>query len=270
MTILVNKSGVLSCAICIKPTDKPYWCPHIEDWLQAGSDAPEFWEDAWNDKIPVLVPYIPSYHQWATCKLGPVTNASRTLHLEFRNSQEFIGFVNEHEGRFVFRSMLHDWFQPRIDYDASCQSTSHSYDAEMGWQADMKGKDVQRRFAQRWSVANDSRCLQCAGAIVAIDDEDLIPDPAPTIWKAKSKTATGSIIGPSVSGLTLPPGNPASAPVGSLVTSKDGRTIGVTTSRSATGDVEISNVATSGSFSSGITVNSSPDTSYTYTDGEKY
>jgi hypothetical protein len=167
------------------------WCDHIERFFEGNQEYPYFWDRSPESLGVFHVPYVPSLDQWAVCKIIQMNDDPDHIHRLFvatrpyaKNADsglEFLGFVSEGEGILTFRSMIHDWFQPRIDYYAVCEQASHSYAAEKQWNEVMRRKDLKAKLANRWSVFINRTCLYCSNQLRGrgVEADDLIPEASP-------------------------------------------------------------------------------------------
>lgn len=181
------------------------WCPHIEHLLLSGMDAEMVWTHVppipgSNPEPPELqgrimdVPLFPTMDLWGhvgfstktesgAYKVHVVNPKDSSGTLAKIDSEPFLGFFDQGEGRMVLRGMLFDWFRTEyllasITEKMECKSPRHSFAAEQEWFRDIEGKNEQRRLAQMWSVFTMKRCLVCAGKVgnFSTTDPDLIPD----------------------------------------------------------------------------------------------
>lgn len=174
-----------------------YWCKHIEQFVKDGRDASDIWDVLAknDDNDPVLqglklqVPYVPTMGQWALVEFGAshfgnykmylLTDAEGKVDMKTGEvPSEFLGFASPGDGRRVLRDMVHTWFLPRIDEKKTCQSTAHSFQAQLDWERQVGlGDSTQKEYlAQCWSVFIKGLCLRCASTDALASDDDLVPD----------------------------------------------------------------------------------------------
>lgn len=168
-----------------------YWCKHIERFVSDGRDAHDIWAETKGGEliltgVKIQVPYVPTMGQWALVEIGEEFHGNYKVYLrtdsENGNSKyeaaEFLGFFSPGEGRKVLREMVHNWFLPRLTESNECQSSSHSYQAQMEWQEQVTESDPSKKeyLAQCWSVFLKGLCLRCAAADALSSEDDLVPD----------------------------------------------------------------------------------------------
>lgn len=183
-------NGHLECRDCGTGTT---WCEHVQSFVMDGQDAKLIWDETQDgtvslEGVRIMVPVVPTLSQWATLRFGDEHFGNYKMNLltdsgaNVNNGQDpvvFLGFFSPGEGRAALRSMLFAWFEPMRATLGECKSTTHSFAAQMQWDADVTkagAANDRRRLAQQWSVFTTGYCLQCVSVHAAVSGDDLIPD----------------------------------------------------------------------------------------------
>lgn len=168
--------GHIKCEMC-----NNFWCGHIRAALLDNADSTELFSPC-QERINVEIAMVPSLNLWTKVCLYvdtrfPTVPTYQVGHRGMNGDRnDFIGFINEGEGRFIIREMIFDWFRGAIDLDKLlCQNASHKYKAQMNWVQHMK--DSKMYLSEYWAVWMNGACLTCLAPDQQQSDDDLIPDP---------------------------------------------------------------------------------------------
>lgn len=183
-----ESTGFVKCGNC-----EELWCDHIKKVVIENLDSSIIWHQV--SKLPedepidtvinIQVPIYPSANKWGRVWLqrSKVVPAAVEMYLDREQSKtsvdEFIGYLNQGDGRGVMRGLLFDWFEGAHPQwkDMTCGNAGHSFQNEMAYQQNIKNG---LKIIEAWSIFTDDGCLSCTMTAHANFD-DLIPDlgPAP-------------------------------------------------------------------------------------------
>ena len=168
-------NGHLRCEEC----GTEVWCKHINMMIQDNGDSAtifEQYEAAKSEPLELEVPVFPSSNLWQRVGLEahPKIRAFKVWILN-NDSVNYLGFLNEGEGRNVMRSMFFDWFIGMVEFSSlECSSASHKFQAQVAWESAMRDRPAQ--LANYFSVWNSKACLHCRLLVGSMNSDDLVPD----------------------------------------------------------------------------------------------